>query len=360
MTMEAQQLRPTIKQVLGQLSEEGLVAPDAVARARVVYDLSAQEAPLPWYVRVLVGGGAWVSTLFVLVFLGMAGLLFQGVVTMFLGALCAGAGLWLRRVQSSGRVQSSDFLVQLSLSLNLAGRGMIYFGLAPQDNGGQALVACAAFGIELAMVAVFPDAVNRFLSTIGAWTALLVLLRIADAPPALHDVVLALLGALTAAAWVMQPRLLLRFPEHHSPVAYGLSVALLASMVSSRMGADGRLLWLPGLFMIAVSMVTGEMILQELRIEGGRARLQVAAVVCLLGMLTLGSPGVTAALLLMALGGHRRAPLLVALASGALVLFGFIFYHDLELTLLLKSGLLLGSGLLLLGARAMVERGRSA
>jgi uncharacterized membrane protein len=62
----------------------------------------------------------------------------------------------------------------------------------------------------------------------------------------------------------------------------------------------------------------------------------------------------------MALGGHRRAPLLVALASGALVLFGFIFYHDLELTLLLKSGLLLGSGLLLLGARAMVERGRSA
>lgn len=352
--MEAQQIRPTVTQVLGQLTEEGLAASDVSERARVVYALSAHEAPLPWYVRALVGGGAWVSTLFVLLFLGLVGMLSHGFVTVFLGVLCAGAGLWLRRVSSS------DFTVQLSLSLSLAGRAMIYGGMTENGQGSGVLTACVALGVELSMVAIFPDVVNRFVSTLGAWTALLALLGFAEAPPVVFEVVLGLLGALTAAVWLQQPRLLRRFPEQHAPVAYGLSVALLVSMSGAWLSTHGRMLWLPALALIVVSVATGEMILRELKVAGGRARGVVAAVVGLLGVLTLGSPGVMAALLLMALGVHRRAPLMVALASGALVLFGVKFYYDLELTLLIKSGLLFGSGLLLLGARAMVERGRTA
>lgn len=345
--------RPTVQQVLGQLEQEGLLEPGADERARAALRAGQPGGEaLPWYVRVLMGAGAWVSTLCALGFLSLTGLISGRPAMAVMGLLCAGGGLALRRSSSA------DFLVQLSLSLSMAGRAMLYASLADENT---TLAALAVLAGELLTVVFFPDVVGRFVATLGAWSALLVLLYQTAAPGVLLDAAAAGgLGALTALAWVLQPALLRRgLVEQHAPVAYGLAVALLAQRFSW-WHLGGHTPWAAGLALLAVGVATGEAILRELRVTDPRPRALVAATIALLGLLTLGSPGIAAALLVMALGVHRRAPLLGGLAAAFLLIFGVKFYYDLDIGLLAKSGLLLGCGLLLLGARALVERRRTA
>jgi uncharacterized membrane protein len=95
--------------------------------------------------------------------------------------------------------------------------------------------------------------------------------------------------------------------------------------------------------------------------EGGRAReregLAVAGLaVALLTLLTLQTPGLVGAAGVMALAFHRRSPVLVGLAVVFALLAGTAHYYDLSLTLLQKSGALVGSGLLLLALRPLLLR----
>jgi uncharacterized membrane protein len=81
-------------------------------------------------------------------------------------------------------------------------------------------------------------------------------------------------------------------------------------------------------------------------------------VVLLLLPLAWGSPGLLAAPLVLLVGFSRGNRIVTAL--GALFLAGFIsfYYYNLELSLLAKSFALMGSGVVLLGARAVLARAR--
>jgi uncharacterized membrane protein len=80
-----------------------------------------------------------------------------------------------------------------------------------------------------------------------------------------------------------------------------------------------------------------------------------AATPLVLGLLTLSTPGIVAALTLLILGFDRRNRILIGLAVVFLVKFASVYYYSLQLTLLEKSIVLAASGLLLLAVRAYVE-----
>jgi uncharacterized protein DUF4401 len=80
----------------------------------------------------------------------------------------------------------------------------------------------------------------------------------------------------------------------------------------------------------------------------------IAATV-LLGLLTLSTPGIMAAITVLTLGFDRRNRVLIGLAIVFLVAFVSVYYYSLRMTLLEKSMVLAASGLLLLAARAYVE-----
>lgn len=348
--MERLDIRPTVRDVLDQLGAEKLL-PEGW-RPEVARDILEGKPPyedqahLPWYVRLLMGLGAWVSMSFTLGFLGAVGLFDARPAVVFLGLCCALSGLWLRRASSS------DFLVQLSLALSLSGRAMIYGGMS---DSSEAFTAATALLVELAMIAVFPDATNRFVSTLGAWYALLYLLHVGKPPDALFHLATGALSALVAWVWLAQPKLLARgLTEHHAPVGFGLSAALLATLLGLGMG-DMKGSWAAGSVVLLVCLASGENILRELG-ASPRSRALAAGLIAAVGAVTFGSPGVPAALLVMALAFHRRSPLLLGLATAFLAVFGFQYYHSMALSLLAKSGVLVASGLLLLGARALVER----
>ena len=60
------------------------------------------------------------------------------------------------------------------------------------------------------------------------------------------------------------------------------------------------------------------------------------------------------------LGFDRRNPLLIELAVAYLLVFGAMYYYSLDLTLLEKSGILVGSGALCLAVRALLGAPRAA
>jgi uncharacterized membrane protein len=82
-----------------------------------------------------------------------------------------------------------------------------------------------------------------------------------------------------------------------------------------------------------------------------------------MGALALGasassSPGIVAGAAVLILAFDRRNPVLVGMAVVFLLVFGAAYYYNLDLTLLEKSGVLVGSGLLLLAIRSrLVPRG---
>ena len=76
----------------------------------------------------------------------------------------------------------------------------------------------------------------------------------------------------------------------------------------------------------------------------------------LTALLTLNTPGVIGAAGILALAFHRRNTVLLGLAVAFLIGFGVFYYYDLSLSLLAKSGALVGSGLVLLGLRLFLLR----
>ncbi len=75
---------------------------------------------------------------------------------------------------------------------------------------------------------------------------------------------------------------------------------------------------------------------------------------CLLAWATSSSPGIIASLAAFTLALHRRSLVLFGCACLFLVGFTVSFYYSLSLTLLAKSGILVGSGLILLLGRLYI------
>jgi uncharacterized membrane protein len=70
----------------------------------------------------------------------------------------------------------------------------------------------------------------------------------------------------------------------------------------------------------------------------------------------LWTPGVLAAVIVIVLGFQRGNRLLLGLGSVFLVIFLIAFYYHLDISLLQKSLILVATGLLLLGLRALMLR----
>ena len=98
-------------------------------------------------------------------------------------------------------------------------------------------------------------------------------------------------------------------------------------------------------------------------VEGGRGlasepgALAIVTTV-LLGALGQGRPGLLGALLALLVSFVARDKVAIGLSTAFLVGFGVHFYYDLDLSLWTKSGVLVGSGVVLLAVRAWLHHRR--
>ncbi len=342
-------LRRGVNGLLGQLANEGLITAAQLEPAKVA--ALARRAATPWFVRVLIGAGAWVSAMLIGIVFALMDLFRSAPALFIFGALLYAGGAFLRRVVKG------DFSVQFSLAAGLAGAGMMIAsaGVGSNEN---AVVVLASFVVSTVTVVVFPDVVMRFLATGVVCLTLVLGLHEAALGP---DGAVAVVAIAAGLAWHFEPRLL----QHpwsrplQRPVAWGLVVSLLAFQLSTvidggddlRVGPAASVSVALALLVLVFALareqsapVTSEPVLVAL----------TAAVV--LGAVMLRSPGVLAALYVAVLAFHRRSPVMLGLAMLFLVVFLVNFYFRMEVTLLSRSLVLLASGALLLGLREYVRR----
>jgi hypothetical protein len=254
-------------------------------------------------------------------------------------------------------VPNSIFVAQLALALSMAGQVLFGGGVASLSRGVPTTVL-AVVALEVLLIAVYPDVVHRFLSTVVIVGALVGLLLEWELPGAIHPLV-GLLAAGALVLWERESVLAAARAERLSrPIGYGLAVALLGVLC---LGINDLIAiphwWISGLLLLPLLLVL------EYRIVSRFEPRAAAAIVpwlvggtVLVSLPALWTPGVLAAVVVIVLGFQRGNRLLLGLGAVFLAVFLVAFYYHLDITLLLKSLILLATGLLLLGLRALMPR----
>ena len=302
----------------------------------------------PWFVRALLGFGAWNAAILLLIFCGLMDLFDSEAGMIFVGVLAWTITTFARR---SSR---SEFGVQLRMACNIAGQVLIAAGVGEATN--ELEPAClVAMAVGTATVIFYRDTTMRFLSTLAVLAAAGLLAGQSDS--GLGFQLLVLVTAVAAGAvWLAPPRWDLGlFGDLREPVGFGLAAGLYGLLV---IGCTGELRyddtdWLATLGLAVAMMALG---LGQRNATG----VAMAAAIALLGVITLGSPGVLAALGGIVIAYHRRSIILLGLSIVFLVVFIWFYYYDLHISLLAKSGVLFLSGCVLLALRFLVARKAAA
>jgi uncharacterized membrane protein len=347
-------LHPSVRDVFQKLRGEGLLPPEAEEiqwRAK----LATAEAPAPWFVRILIGFGAWVAALLFIGFLAVAKVLDDKSVAIVLGLILI-AGAAVLRYKSR-----HDFAVQLAIAVSLAGQGLFLTGVG--DRADEKVVALVALPLEVALVVVFPDRVHRFLSSAAVAFLLVWIPWVFHWPIWTEEVAVWVIAGIAGYAWLEQANIE-RGPARNlqGPIAMGFATALCLILLVGAVPPEFRFHeHLPNGSIAAIGLTVGLFVLTyRILQERGVPLLSDVALVPLAGAGLLGvaawrSPGIVATVGLLAFGFHRRNTVLLGIAIAFLVLFLSAYYYELQLTLLEKSGVLIGSGVLLLGLRFYVR-----
>jgi uncharacterized membrane protein len=362
----------TLADVLGRVVAEGLAPPESLTRARAALEGPTDTTP-PWYARVIAGFGAWVATGCLIGFLVIVDLVDNETAAMIVGALLVAAGVYARRQADPDQ----DFIRQLSLAVSLAGQVLVVVGVraVTESTAAASLAALAMSGVVIALV---PDQAHRFMAALTGSIGLVATMasfRLAWSVGSLgplgdvilrgSDIAAAAFVGVIAYAWRVDVRgRSSQRAEILEPVGYGTLAALLLMLVFSswfrevedftRGQRSGAAAWTlgPGTT-VAIALALSALIVEIL--HELRATSVTAATPLVLALLTLSTPGILAAIALLALGFDRRNRILIAVATAFLVKFMSMYYYTMKLTLLEKSVVLVASGLLLLGARVYLE-----
>lgn len=339
----------TISEVLGGLAAEGLL--DQENDAQAVDVLARDSAANPWYLRVMVGFGAWWAALF---FMGFFSLLTHSKpAALFFGVVLIVGAILVRRAQGG------DFLNQLALAASLAGQLLVLFGSDLNTATSLALLVLLMQGV---LIAFYADQTHRLLSTLVAVGAIEVLLF--DWKWTYGTALLAgLLGLVAIQLWLKETVFVSAGMERLiRPVAYGLVIAmfglLLPSIFPPFLDAHNpltlhvRYLWLSTALLGAGLLYLVHVLLTERGLPPfGTFALSIYGAVVLLTLATQRAPGLIGALLVLLLGFRRGNRLLMGMALLFLAIFLSAYYYHLALSLLMKSAVLAGSGAVLLGLR---------
>ena len=343
----------TLKAVLNQLIAEKFIRPDEPAKIAETLSQSATEVDTPWYIRGLIGLGGWFAALFFIGFLAVAEIITEEVGAIIVGAIFCAVAVGLK-----WKLRASIFTGQLALAISLAGQILFIGGLGIKiDNLLLTLLVVILF--ESLLIALYPDKLHRFLSTLiicGAAFWLVIDLEIEEAS---HLLVILLAGG-TVFLWMYQSR----WATHpllaplYRPVGYALPIALFGFLIFSFTDElEIEWWWLSAAGLLAVLLTLEYLILSQPDFkQHANIMPWVLAGTTLLIIPALETPGILAALIVLLLGYHRGNRLLLGLAVAFLAGFLSGYYYTLNLTLLTKSFVLLGTGLILLGLRYAVGR----
>ena len=331
------------------------------------------HADMPWYLRLIVGIGAWIASLF---FLGCAGMLIgwrddhraifgiSGIVLIVCAVLV-------------GRQKWGVFADQCALAVNLAAQAMIYFGFI--DEHSHPLATATIFSVIFATVlyVAFPNFLSRLMTCLFASQIILLWIYTSDGEPfSGHLRVESDLSAMVLLYWVVHLAVIgwcflkTRQPRLFAPLGYAMLVSLAAWQIENLCDVWVRStvityspLWAGwivfnfrncltavALWMVAVWAAGGIPVLRA------KAPLFAGFALVLAALVWIGGGGILLALLFLLLGFALEDRPILGLGLILFPVFLTHYYYILNLDLLAKAGVLIGSGFTLIVLRSFIGR----
>ena len=313
------------------------------------------SASTPWFVRILHALSGWLASIFILLMFGaMFHRLFDSVPALLLiGVSLIGIAFALFR--SPDRTL---FLEHLALSLSLAGQALMGFAFFQAWGGTHFFSALPWLALALLELILFFAMRDSFHRLISAFLFGITLNQTAFFIGA-TSLFTPLIFGITVWIWLSE----YRPPETlfvKQAAGYGLSLALLwiagtgFDMGWSVYGMHARPLlylnrpWLTALLNGAVFLFTAYRLMGN-SLSGKRVLKIIALVsIVVITLVSTKMPGLSIAVTLLIVGFSRGNLVLQGLSIAALLWSVGHFYYALHTTLLVKSALLTGSGILLL------------
>ena len=356
--------------LLGTLNAKGMLLHPEEAGKQLATRSVGEDVPV--YLRILTLIGALIASGFFFLFLAISGILDEdGFLILGLVFVAAAYGLLVAAKKSNPILQV--FFITCSFTLLAVGKILFVIGFVEMfddlfSTRSRGVIWAATLGIGLATVLtykLFPFVLDRFISScffLGFFIAAVIAL------PDLDSDVMPVV-----AAWIMNfffltymicaGFLLLheKVKKLYDPVAYALICTLLglAVMQSGLMGEPklepvlGFEIWLPN-FIAGF----GLLYLLSHAVGGFKKQMDSQAIVIAVGVILLAlftNAGILLSIMLTVFGrmNHRRLVSFI----GWISLTGFLiyYYYQLDFTLETKSYVLLGSGILLLGIRLILN-----
>ncbi len=342
---------PSLHQVVDQLVAKGHLALDE--QTGIAATLSAgQKVETPWYVRGLIGISAWFAAIPLLAFLFFIDLISSEADAIFAGILfCAGA-IALKRIFGQ-----SIFIGQMTLAFNLAGQVLFLLGIA-NEVASVTTIVLVTIVLESVLIWLYPDQLHRFLSAIIIVVAICVQIYEMETLVAIHFLILTL-AAVVVCIWENESYLSTTVASDvYPPVGFGLLITMFALLCLSAVGELEIFWWwisAGGLLLILLYLEYRILSYHGLDLQPGTILWVLGGTVVAL-IPSIRTPGILAAIIVLLLGFRRGNRSLMGLAGAFLVLFLAAYYYSLEMTLLVKSFVLMGTGLAILIVRYLLLR----
>lgn len=309
----------------------------------------------PWYIRTLVGLGAWFSSLFFIGFI--AAVSFRSEIGMvLLGVTLLAVGIGLRAKQKG------DFWVQLTLAMGLSGQSMLLYGVSESLNiSGFENVLILNLMLCCGLFWVFPDRIMRVLQLLFAGASLIVLIYTWEA-----KLLLPLIGPAAALGMVMLEETRSHWIskgqyERFAPLQIGLMLAACGYLSLStvyllpELSRDIELY--PNPWMSTI-LLGGILLFGSRKLW--RAVLPTTAQWLGFGLcaLVIGvswyNPGLLLAFIILLMGVQRGREGILGFGLTYLIAFLGMYFYGIEVTFLTKSITLIGAGIALLSVRWLV------
>ncbi len=343
---------PTLQRVIDQLISEKYIVAEAETTMAGALTASDTDIGTPWYIRALVGLSGWFAAIFFVGFLFVTDIATSEIGAVITGLIFCGVAVGLRRM-----IAQSVFTSQMTLALSLAGQILFIFGIG-QLTDSIPLTAAFTIILEGVLIALYQDKLHRFISGLVIAGAVLVLFVELDIETMIHIFVI-ILAIGTVQLWMHESFLATtQAAQLYRPVGYSIPVAMFGILcISLTNELDIYRWWISGIGLLVVLFYLEYLLLSHYKLSllthkvawlfGGTVLLIIPA---------YQAPGIVAAIIVLLLAFQRGNRLLMGLAAAFLALFLVGYYYSLEIDLLTKSAILMGTGLVCLALRYILAR----
>lgn len=341
----------TLSQVGDGLRREGLLTED------VDYDSYIENLAdvQPWYIRTMVGFGAWIASLLIIGFFASVGFATDSGFAIVGGILIVVA-IFIRRLSEN------DFLVQSMLASSLAGQALLAYGITEASGGGDfENILLIVIALNVMLFFVFPDYIHRVLSILIAMSSISVLLYIWE-----FNAVVPVIGPLAATA-------MMYFYNHQGGFIESLKGHLIAPLVTGLMFTSFGFLmlstvyvlpelrlgidfyprpWISTLLLSALLIYLGKQVSSQIfAVAGTSGNTAFYALLAMISVAAWAIPGLLLALIVIILGVSSGNRIFIGAGIAFLVVFIATYFYGIQISMLTKSVTLISTGITVLLSR---------